>query len=123
MNNREIRKPQNTFVSILNISASIASLAAFVVMIFEKTDFPIKWGSLAGGLMFGLSLISIISGTIYILRYIRSDVLKDKSDLIKFVFWPISILIICFFLFLIVSICYIILYDGISTILNNLHFV
>lgn len=93
------KNQSNNFVSILNISASIASLAGFMVMIFEKTDLHLDWGIIISYL--GLSIWIIATSALsiyYFIYYPWKCVLKNQH-----ISW-ISLALFCFILFLFVEI-------------------
>lgn len=62
---------KDKFINYLNISASIASLAGFIIMIVEKVDTPINLGSILGGFFLAIWIVSLILVFLYVIQTVR----------------------------------------------------
>lgn len=118
MENNMPPNKQSSFISMLNISASIASLTAFIVMIAEKTSLPIRFGALMGAFIFGLWIISSIALIIYIIKKFH-QISKKWDTLLRCIIWPLVIGVLLTIAYLLGLFGYVLLYDGISFILNS----
>lgn len=95
-NKKEVSLKGNAFKNIITLSSSIASLAAFVVLIFEKTDTSISWGSVIGGLLYSVWIIALICLLLGFLAYVYDYFIKEisfKRAFISLIFFGASIFI------------------------------
>lgn len=67
---------KDKFTNYLNISASIASLAGFIIMIVEKVDAPINLGSILGGFFLAIWIVSLILVFLYVIQAAKRLVKK-----------------------------------------------
>lgn len=89
-------------LGILNTSASVASLSAFILMLNEGFENPWDWGLIIGYTFYGLTIIAILAIFLSISKYLYTFG-KKQDMLIVWGFILLLFIIFCFCLIVLIK--------------------